>query len=114
MKSAVTDQIARKSLRLSPRSHVCYTHGQRTSAIGADCGYIDQCFPYLVQIIVKPLTIIIGFVLLLINLGPSALVVRHSWPRSRALAELVQRHSSILLGCGHSNAGFPHDGTFHL
>ncbi|KAJ9090797.1 hypothetical protein QFC20_007824 [Naganishia adeliensis] len=74
MKSAATDQIARKSFRLSPRSQVESTHGQQTSAIGADCGYIDQCFPYLVQIIVKPFTIVVGFVLLLLNLGPSALV----------------------------------------
>lgn len=88
MKSAVTDQIARKSFRLSPRSQVESTHGQQTSAIGADCGYIDQCFPYLVQIIVKPFTIVVGFVLLLLNLGPSALVVRRFLHR-KCISSLV-------------------------
>jgi ABC-type multidrug transport system fused ATPase/permease subunit len=92
MKSAVTDQIARKSFRLSPKSQVECTHGQQTSAIGADCGYVDQCFPYLVQIIVKPLTIVVGFVLLLLNLGPSALVVCHSTQ--------LQCSSPLLLTCG--------------
>lgn len=76
MKAAVTDQIAKKSLRLSPKSQVEYTNGQRTSAIGANCNYIDWCFPGLVEVVVQPLTITIGFVLLILNLGPSALVVR--------------------------------------
>ncbi|KAI5452228.1 hypothetical protein NCC49_000793 [Naganishia albida] len=74
MKSAVTNQIAQKSLRLSPRSQIEYTNGQRTSAIGADCNYIDWCFPGLVEVVVQPLTIAVGFALLIINLGPSALV----------------------------------------
>lgn len=77
MKSAVTNQIAQKSLRLSPRSQIEYTNGQRTSAIGADCNYIDWCFPGLVEVVVQPLTIAVGFALLIINLGPSALVVRY-------------------------------------
>lgn len=76
MKSAVTNLIAQKSLRLSPKSQVEYTNGQRTSAIGADCSYIDWCFPGLVDVVVQPLTITIGFILLMLNLGPSALVVR--------------------------------------
>lgn len=75
MKTAVTTQIAQKSLRFSPKSQVDYTNGQRTSAIGADCSYIEQCFSGFVQIVVQPLTILIGFVLLILNLGPSALVV---------------------------------------
>lgn len=77
MKSAVTNQIAQKSLRLSPKSQVDYTNGQKTSAIGADCSDIDWCFKALVQLVVQPLTVVIGFVLLILNLGPSALVVCH-------------------------------------
>lgn len=75
MKTAVTDQIAEKSLRLSPISLVQCTNGQRTSAIGADCNYVQRCFFGLVQVIVQPVTIVIGLILLLLNLGPSALVV---------------------------------------
>ena len=69
------NQLAQKSMRLSPRAQIQYTNGQRTSALGADCKYIEMCFPDLVEVIVQPLTIIVGFILLLINLGPSALVV---------------------------------------
>jgi hypothetical protein len=75
MKSAVMNQLAQKSMRLSPKAQIEYTNGQRTSALGADCKYIELCFPDIVDVIIQPLTIIVGFILLLINLGPSALVV---------------------------------------
>lgn len=75
MKTALTDQLARKSLRLSPKSEIEYTIGQRISALGSDCSYIEWSFPDIVNVIVQPLTIIIGFVLLIVNLGSSALVV---------------------------------------
>jgi hypothetical protein len=51
MHRAVTDQIARKSLRLSPRSKVEHTDGKRTSALGSDCGYIEWSFNGLVAVV---------------------------------------------------------------
>lgn len=79
MKSALTNQLAQKSLRLSPKAQIEHPNGQRTSALGSDCSYIEWGFPDFVNVIVQPLTIIIGFVLLIVNLGPSALVVRDSF-----------------------------------
>lgn len=75
MRSALIDQIARKSLRLSPKSRIEFTNGRQITAISADASYAEWCFPIIVQALVGPITIVIAFILLLINLGPSALVV---------------------------------------
>jgi ATP-binding cassette subfamily C (CFTR/MRP) protein 1 len=75
MRSAVIDQIARKSLRLSLRSRTQHTNGKQISGVVTDSTYVESAFSPVVQAIVDPLTIIIGFVLLILNLGPSALVV---------------------------------------
>lgn len=75
VRSALTNQLAQKSLRLSAKAQIEYTNGQRTSSLGSDCSYIEWSFPDLVNVVVQPLTIVIGFVLLIVNLGPSALVV---------------------------------------
>jgi hypothetical protein len=75
MRSALIEQIARKSLRLSPRSRIEYTNGRQITAISADASYAEWCFPIIVQGIVAPITIVVAFILLLLNLGPSALVV---------------------------------------
>jgi hypothetical protein len=75
MRSACTNLISEKSLRLSPKSLVDYGRGQITSAIGTDCNYIQRSYFGMVQAIVQPITIVIGLILLLLNLGPSALVV---------------------------------------
>ncbi|KAJ9097159.1 hypothetical protein QFC21_004828 [Naganishia friedmannii] len=66
--------IARKSLRLSPGSRIEFTNGKQITAITADSGYVEWSFPLIVEVLVEPLTIITGFALLLVNLGPSALV----------------------------------------
>ena len=76
MRSAVMNQLAQKSMRLSPKAQIQYTSGQRTSALGVDCKYIELSFPDMVDLLIQPLTIVVGFILLVINLGPSALVVR--------------------------------------
>lgn len=76
MRSALIEQIARKSLRLSPRSRIEYTNGRQITAISADASYAEWCFPIIVQGVVAPITIVVAFILLLHNLGPSALVVR--------------------------------------
>jgi ATP-binding cassette subfamily C (CFTR/MRP) protein 1 len=75
MKSAIIDQISRKSLRHSPKSRIEYTTSKQITAVSANSEYVNDSFPLLVQVITEPLTVIIGFVLLLLNLGPSALVV---------------------------------------
>lgn len=75
MRSALIQQIARKSLRLSPRARLEYTNGRQITAISADASYAQWCFPILVQAVVLPFGVIIAFILLIINLGPSALVV---------------------------------------
>ena len=75
MRSALIQQIARKSLRLSPRARLEYTNGRQITAISADASYAEWCFPIVVQGIVEPFSIIIAFTLLILNLGPSALVV---------------------------------------
>jgi ATP-binding cassette subfamily C (CFTR/MRP) protein 1 len=75
MRSALIQQIARKSLRLSPRARLEYTNGRQITAISADAGYTEWCFPILVQAIVQPFGVVIAFILLILNLGPSALVV---------------------------------------
>jgi hypothetical protein len=75
MKSAIIDQVSRKSLRYSPKSRMEYTTAKQITAISADSEYVNDSFPLLAQVITEPLTVIIGFVLLLLNLGPSALVV---------------------------------------
>ncbi|KAJ9110598.1 hypothetical protein QFC22_006716, partial [Naganishia vaughanmartiniae] len=74
MRNAIINQIARKSLRLSPLSRVSLTNGKQITAITADSGYVEWSFPLIVELLVQPLTIMIGFALLLVNLGPSALV----------------------------------------
>lgn len=75
MKSALTNQIAQKSLRLSLQSRSEYTSGKQISAVITDASYVERAFPAVVNAVIDPLTIIIGFILLILNLGPSALVV---------------------------------------
>lgn len=75
MKSALMNQIAQKSLRLSLKSRIEYTSGKQISAVITDASYIERSYPAVVNAVIDPLTIIIGFILLILNLGPSALVV---------------------------------------
>lgn len=75
MKSALMNQIARKSLRLSPKSLIEYTSGKQISAVITDASYVKRSFPAVVTAVIDPLTIIVGFILLILNLGPSALVI---------------------------------------
>lgn len=75
MRSALINQIARKSLRLSPKSRIEFSNGKQITAISTDASYAEWCFPLLVQAIVEPFAIVLGFILLILNLGPSALVV---------------------------------------
>lgn len=75
MRAALIDQISRKSLRLSSRSRIEQTKGRLISAISSDVCFLEAAFPFVVRAIVDPLTIIVSFVLLVVNLGPSALVV---------------------------------------
>ena len=74
MRSALIQQIARKSLRLSPRARLEYPNGHQITAISADASYAEWCFPIIVQGVIEPFSIIIAFILLILNLGPSALV----------------------------------------
>jgi hypothetical protein len=78
MKSALMNQIAQKSLRLSLQSRSEYTSGKQISAVITDASYVERAFPAVVNAVIDPLTIIIGFILLIFNLGPSALVVSAS------------------------------------
>lgn len=77
MRAAAVEAISRKSLRLSSRARVQKTNGRLITAISTDTGFIDMAFPFAVAAITDPLIIVIGLVLLIVNLGPSALVV--SW-----------------------------------
>ncbi|KAJ9097158.1 hypothetical protein QFC21_004827 [Naganishia friedmannii] len=74
MRSALINQIARKSLRLSPKSRIEFPNGKQITAISTDASYAEWCFPLLVQAVVEPFAIVLGFILLILNLGPSALV----------------------------------------
>lgn len=75
MRSALINQIARKSLRLSPKSRIEFPNGKQITAISTDASYAEWCFPLLVQAVVEPFAMVLGFILLILNLGPSALVV---------------------------------------
>ncbi|KAJ9097144.1 hypothetical protein QFC21_004813 [Naganishia friedmannii] len=50
------------------------TNGRLITAISTDTGFINNAFPFAVAAIADPLVIVVGLVLLLVNLGPSALV----------------------------------------
>ena len=75
MRAAAVEAISRKSLCLSSRARVLHTDGRLITAISADTGFISNAFPFAVAAIADPLVIILGLVLLIVNLGPSALVV---------------------------------------
>jgi ATP-binding cassette, subfamily C (CFTR/MRP), member 1 len=74
MRSALTASIARKSLRLSGAGRVKHPNGSLVSYISTDVSFMDWAAFLVHGIWVLPTTIIIGIILLLINLGYSALV----------------------------------------
>ncbi|GLB40936.1 putative ABC transporter transmembrane region [Lyophyllum shimeji] len=74
MRTAVIGAIFRKSLRLSGRARVEHTVGQITTMISTDTTRIDQFAAFAHYVWVAPIQIVIGFGLLIGNLGYSALV----------------------------------------
>lgn len=105
MRSAVVNQIARKSLRMSLKSRTEYTNGKQISAVVTDSNYVEKAYPSVVQAIIDPLTIVIGFVLLILNLGPSALVVSVIFRCPHHLITTVH-----IIGSRHSSPQFAHSG----
>ncbi|KAF8066642.1 multidrug resistance-associated ABC transporter [Lyophyllum atratum] len=74
MRAGVIGAIFRKSLRLSGRARLEHSAGQITTMISTDATRIDLFAAYAHYIWVAPIQIIIGFGLLIANLGYSALV----------------------------------------
>ncbi|KAF5370913.1 hypothetical protein D9615_009789 [Tricholomella constricta] len=74
MRAAIIGAIFRKSTRLSGRARLEHTVGQITTMISTDATRIDQFAAFAHYIWVAPIQIVIGFGLLLGNLGYSALV----------------------------------------
>jgi hypothetical protein len=105
MRSAVMDQIARKSLRMSLKSRTEYTNGKQISAVVTDSNCVEKAYPSVVQAIIDPLTIVIGFVLLILNLGPSALVVSVIFRCPHRLVRTVHK-----IGSRHSSPQFAYSG----
>ncbi|KAF5366644.1 hypothetical protein D9615_010712 [Tricholomella constricta] len=73
-RAATIGAIFRKSTRISGRARLEHTVGQITTMISTDATRIDQFAAFAHYIWVAPIQIVIGFGLLLGNLGYSALV----------------------------------------
>lgn len=74
MRAALIDQISRKSLRLSSKARLEVSNGRLVTSVSGDCSFLDFASPMFVEAIVEPITIIVGFGLLIGNLGYSAVV----------------------------------------
>ncbi|KAJ9116204.1 hypothetical protein QFC24_006795 [Naganishia onofrii] len=75
MRSAVVDQISRKAMRMSAIALQKHSSGSLIATISADAQLVEACFQYIVDAVADPLTVIIGFILLILSLGPSALIL---------------------------------------
>lgn len=73
-KAILTKAIIDKSFKLSLKSKHLYPSGKITSMMGADLARIDLAIGYIPVLISCPVTVIIAIVILIINIGVSALV----------------------------------------
>ncbi|KAI0795051.1 multidrug resistance-associated ABC transporter [Abortiporus biennis] len=73
-RTAVIGVVFRKSLRMSGKARVEHSVGQIATMITSDTAKLDQAAQYLHQTWIAPCQLIIGFALLIHNIGPSALV----------------------------------------
>ncbi|KAF9466008.1 multidrug resistance-associated ABC transporter [Collybia nuda] len=74
LRTGLVGNIFRKSLRLSGRARLEHSVGQITTMISTDATRLDQLSVFLHHLWISPIQIIIGFGLLIGNLGYSALV----------------------------------------
>ena len=74
MRSSLTAAISRKSLRLSGGARVKHPNGNLITLISSDASFLDWSAFLVHGLWIQPLQILIGIILLLVNLGYSALV----------------------------------------
>lgn len=74
LRTAVVDQVARKSMCLSTRARVRQSTGRLTSAVSGDAHFMDTATYCVIDIVVEPIAIVAGCALLIYNLKYSALV----------------------------------------
>ena len=73
-KSVLTKVIIEKSFRLSRLSRRQYPSGKITAMLGADIARIDICVGFLPVLLTFPIALAISIVILVVNIGVSALV----------------------------------------
>ncbi|KZV84227.1 ATP-dependent bile acid permease [Exidia glandulosa HHB12029] len=74
LRTSLLSVVFRKSLRLSGRARLEHTSGQITTIVSADTSRLDNATGFIHVLWSSPLIIAIGVALLIVNLGPSALV----------------------------------------
>ncbi|EJD37726.1 hypothetical protein AURDEDRAFT_187977 [Auricularia subglabra TFB-10046 SS5] len=74
LRTSLIPVVFRKALRLSGRARSEHTAGQITTIISADITRLDNASAFIHVMWYSPLLIIVGIALLIVNIGPSALV----------------------------------------
>lgn len=73
-RAVLSHSIYKKSLNLSAKSRLKYTNGQITNLLGTDCHKVDFCLGFFHFSWTFPVSMAIAIVILIVNLGPAALV----------------------------------------
>ncbi len=74
VRSVLTNVMYQKSMKLSNRSRTIYTNGKISTLVGADLSRLDFAFELFHFNYTFPVAVAVTIALLIVNLGPSALV----------------------------------------